>query len=74
VYNVTNTGNVTLTITGLSDDKLGDLSPANYVTGDVNSNNQLDVGETWTYIANSTAIAGPYNNNATVNASSPLAQ
>ncbi len=45
-YKVTNTGTVPLSNVGLSDDK---CSPVTLVGGDVNSNEMLDLTETWTY-------------------------
>ena len=38
------------------------------VSGDTNSNGQLDLGETWVYTATGTAIAGQYTNTATATA------
>ena len=45
-YKVTNTGTVPLSNVGLSDDK---CSPVTFVSGDANSNEMLDLTETWTY-------------------------
>ena len=49
-YAVKNTGNVTLSgpVT-VSDDNV--FAPPSYAGGDGNGNNKLDVGETWTFIA-----------------------
>ena len=49
-YAVKNTGNVTLsTPVTVSDDNV--FATPSYAGGDANSNNKLDVGETWTFIA-----------------------
>ena len=48
-YDVTNTGNVSLASVVLSDDLEG--TPT-FVGGDTDGDNELDVGETWTYTAN----------------------
>jgi len=58
-YNVTNTGNVALSNVVVSDSTLG-VTPFLF-SGD----NQLDVGETWVYLAIGTAVAGQYNNTGT---------
>lgn len=58
-YIVTNTGNVPLTITSLTDDQ--GVVPV-YQSGDTNSNNLLDLTETWTYTASGIAQAGQYTN------------
>jgi len=51
-YEVTNTGNVSLTDVTLIDDNT-DAQPT-YVGGDTDSDGQLDVTETWTYTASHT--------------------
>ena len=61
IYQVRNTGNVTLTNPLVSDDLLGVI--ASY-TGD-NGNGKLDVGETWYYTKVGTATAGAYSNEGT---------
>ncbi|HPM83729.1 MAG TPA: autotransporter-associated beta strand repeat-containing protein, partial [Candidatus Anammoximicrobium sp.] len=63
-YLVTNTGNVALSNVVVTDDQGVTIgSPA----GD-DGNGVLDPGETWTYTASSTAVAGPYSNIGTVTA------
>jgi hypothetical protein len=53
-YELTNTGNVALTIVTVvddnatADDSSDDFEP-NYVSGDANGNNKLDLNETWVY-------------------------
>jgi hypothetical protein len=44
-----------------------DFSPTSK-TGDTNSNNQIDVGETWTYTMNRTVVAGEVEHEGTVTA------
>src|SRR3989441_730542 len=58
-YVVTNPGNEPLKGVSVVDDRIGTLSAH---TGDANSNGLLDVGETWTYTANGTAVSGQYSN------------
>jgi uncharacterized repeat protein (TIGR01451 family) len=66
-YVLTNTGNVALGTIVVRDDNgttgntADDFSPA-LQSGDTNSNNRLDTGETWTYQAIRTVIAGQYTN------------
>ncbi len=62
-YIVTNPGIVSLSSVSVIDDNGTPGNPADdfnatYSSGDTNSNNQLDVGETWTYTATSTVVAG----------------
>jgi hypothetical protein len=61
-YLVTNTGNVSFAMANVvvTDNQPG-VTPApelsgGFVVGDVNQNNQLDPGETWTYTATGTAV------------------
>ncbi len=66
-YSVTNTGNTALTNVTVTDDNgtslnLADDFFAGYVSGDTIANGLLDVGETWIFEANGTAIAGTYSN------------
>jgi hypothetical protein len=62
-YIVTNTGNMPLSALTVTDDngtpfdQGDDFAPA-FVGGDTNSNNVLDLGETWTYTATRTVIEG----------------
>ena len=46
-FTVTNIGNVTLSQPVITDPKLNFVP--SYLSGDLNSNNKLDVGESWTY-------------------------
>ena len=62
-YLVTNPGIVSLSSISVVDDNgtpanLADDFNATYVSGDTNGNNQLDVGETWTYTATRAVVAG----------------
>ncbi|MCL4201927.1 MAG: hypothetical protein KJ000_05490, partial [Pirellulaceae bacterium] len=74
-FEVTNTGNVTLTNLSLSDSLLaeGDLE---YVSGDSDEDGDLDVGETWVFTASYTLTqadidAGQVDNAASVTATDP---
>jgi hypothetical protein len=69
-YVVTNTGNVALAAVTVRDDNgtagnAADDFNATFVSGDTNSNNRLDVTETWNYSATRTVIVGQYSNLAT---------
>ena len=71
-YTVKNTGNIALSNVAVVDDNgtpgnIGDDFDATYTGGDTNSNDLLDLGETWTFIGSSTVLAGPYTNVATAN-------
>jgi hypothetical protein len=62
-YIVTNTGIVSLSSVSVIDDNgtpgnAADDFNATYSSGDTNGNSQLDVGETWTYTATRTVLAG----------------
>jgi uncharacterized repeat protein (TIGR01451 family) len=57
-YNVTNTGNTPLSDVSVSDNKTGG---AVYQSGDTNSDNKLDVDETWIFTANYTVTAEDTN-------------
>jgi hypothetical protein len=69
-YVLTNTGTASLGAVTVVDDN---GTPANAAdnfsptlqSGDTNSNGRLDVGETWTYQATRTVVAGQYTNIAT---------
>ena len=72
-YILTNPGNVPLSGIAVTDDNgtpgnAADDFNATYTSGDTNSNSQLDVGETWTYSASRTVVAGQYSNIGTVTA------
>ncbi len=74
-YTVTNTGNIAVAAE-VSDDNgtpatLTDDFAASLVTGDTNGDDLLDLDETWTFQATGTAIAGQYQNTATVTAAPP---
>ncbi len=66
-YVLTNTGNVAVGTVVVRDDNgttgntADDFSPT-IQSGDANSNNRLDTGETWTYQAIRTVTAGQYTN------------
>ena len=67
-YIATNSGNVPLTGVTVTDDVLG-VNPA-YQSGDANTNNVLDVSESWVYTASGTAQSahlGTYTNLGTAN-------
>ena len=72
-YRVSNTGQSPATGVGLVDDNGTPNNPADdfvptYLSGDLNGNGLLDVGETWLYTASGVAISGLYCNTATVSA------
>ncbi|MFO0912375.1 MAG: lamin tail domain-containing protein [Pirellulales bacterium] len=66
-YQVTNTGNVTLTGLQVTDNKGVVPSFASVVTGDGDS--QFEPGEVWLYQASGLAAAGSYSNTGTATAS-----
>ena len=68
-YTVTNTGNVPFSTVTVTDNVAG-VTPA-YVSGDTNTNNKLDLTETWIFTASGTAVAGQYHNIGTVVGTSP---
>ncbi len=73
-YLVTNPGIVSLGSISVIDDNgtpgnAADDFNATYVSGDANSNGQLDVGETWTYTATRPVIAGQTTRTGKVTAS-----
>ncbi|MDH3306032.1 MAG: choice-of-anchor E domain-containing protein [Acidimicrobiia bacterium] len=59
-YVVTNTGNVPLSNVVVTDDVLGVIAGPD--SGDTNTNGILETSETWTYVVDGVAIAGPYSN------------
>ncbi len=63
-YEVTNTGTVPLRNITVTDNRAG-VNPV-YISGDINGNGLLDVGETWLFRANGVAVAGQYSNIGTV--------
>ena len=63
-YIVTNSGNVPLADVSVVDDVLGAVT--NFVGGDTDNDGLLDLTETWTYTASTTATAGQYENTGTV--------
>ena len=74
-YLVSNAGTSALTITSLRDDNGTPMNPADdffpqYASGDANTNNLLDPGETWLYtsagVVSRLVQAGVYGNTATV--------
>ena len=72
-YILTNPGNVPLSSVAVTDNNgtpgnAADDFNATFTSGDTNGNNQLDVGETWTYSASRTVVAGQYSNIGTVTA------
>jgi hypothetical protein len=78
-YEVTNTGNSALSNVAVTDDNgtpgnaADDFNPA-LSSGDANGNNQLDLGETWTFSASRTVVAGAFSNSASVSAQDAAAQ
>jgi hypothetical protein len=60
-------GNVPLSNVTITDNKPG-VTPA-YISGDTNSNNKLDLTETWIFEASGTAITGNYSNTGTASGS-----
>ncbi len=72
-YQVSTTGNVPLANVSIVDDRgtpetADDFSP-NYLDGDTNENDRLDLGEIWIYTASGVAVALQHANNGTVTAS-----
>ena len=74
---VENTGNVPVTNLSVTDPKA--TTGPNYYSGDANTNNILDVGEIWTYLATHTITdddlnAGSFTNTATATGKDPQNQ
>ncbi len=70
-YILTNAGNVPLSSISVTDDNgttgtTGDDFHPTFSGGDTNSNGQIDVGETWTYSANRTVVAGQFTGTGSV--------
>jgi uncharacterized repeat protein (TIGR01451 family) len=59
-YTITNQGNVSLSNIELSDQLTGAVSSANIISRSLNDDNILNVGETWVYRVNGTAVEGNY--------------
>jgi hypothetical protein len=77
IFDVENTGNVTLTGVSIADVRCD--APATYLSGDLNPNGQLDVGETWRFTCSYTTTqadvdAGSITNSATATAEGPQGQ
>jgi hypothetical protein len=73
IYVITNPGNVPLSSVLVKDNNgtpgnAADDFNATYFGGDANSNGQLEVGETWTYSASRTVVAGQYSTTGSVTA------
>jgi uncharacterized repeat protein (TIGR01451 family) len=68
-YLVTNPGNVPLSSIVVTDNRPG-VSPV-YVSGDLNRDGILQVGEAWLFRATGVAVAGQYSNTGTVVGISP---
>jgi hypothetical protein len=79
VYLLTNTGNIILSNVAVTDNNgtpgngADDFNPA-FAGGDSNSNNLLDVGETWTFSATRTVVAGQYSSVSTTTAEDSIGQ
>ncbi len=71
-YILTNTGNISLSNVVVNDDKLGVIT--NFISGDLNSNSLLDIGEVWIFSATGTVVAGAYVNTGLVQAVSLIGQ
>ena len=63
-YTVNNTGTAPLSDVWVTDDMLGNITFLK--SGDINGDHVLDVGETWVFEKNGTAVAGILNNTGTV--------
>jgi hypothetical protein len=78
-YTVTNLGNVALSNVVVTDDNgtpgntADDFNPV-FSGGDTNSNNLLDLGETWSYSASRTAISGQFSGIAAVTGKDSITQ
>ena len=66
-YGISNAGNVPLSNVRVTDSLLGTITVV--ISGDVDNDGVLDVGETWVFALNGTAGQGAFNNTGTVTAS-----
>lgn len=64
-FTLTNTGNTTITNVVLTDPMLG--GTITLASGDINSNNQLDINETWSYSASYTITQSDIDNGSVSN-------
>ncbi|GFD80100.1 hypothetical protein KUL118_29620 [Tenacibaculum sp. KUL118] len=64
-FTLTNTGNTTITNVILTDPMLG--GTITLASGDINSNNQLDINETWSYSASYTITQSDIDNGSVSN-------
>ena len=77
-YVVTNTGNVPLgpavvDDNGTPENPADDFEPT-HVSGDLNFNERMDVGETWTYMEVRTVVAGQHTHTVNANAFDDIGQ
>ena len=72
-YELTNLGNTNLNDIVITDSDIGivPIPVIGSITGDINNDGILDVGETWIITATGTAIAGQYMNTVLITAEDP---